>query len=347
MAIGPKARQAAPKILAALVVLLALAGVLSFLRNRETEPTSDDASLDADVVHIAPSVSGRILRLPVAENQLVKEGDVLFEIDPEPYRLAVEQAAADLKAAEALLDTQRRTIATETANATIADEQVVQANASLRLASNTVTRLQPLAGKGYVSAQQFDDARTAKKKAETASTQAVELAAATRTAIGTTDSAAAAVEARRAALAIAERELRNTVLRAPHEGRVTGLNIKTGEFVLLAQPLFTLLVTEEWFAVANFRETELPRIAEESCATAFSLIDRRVPIQGKVESIGWGVSDQDRINLPRGLPYVAKSVNWVRVEQRFPVRVRLIDPPPELMRAGASAVVRIRPKGRC
>jgi multidrug efflux system membrane fusion protein len=107
------------------------------------------------------------------------------------------------------------------------------------------------------------------------------------------------------------------------------------------------VVTDEWFAIANFRETELPGIPVESCATGFSLIDRRVPIEGTVESIGWGVADQDRINLPRGLPLVAKSVNWVRVEQRFPVRVRLIDPPPELMRAGASASVRIRPKGRC
>ncbi len=342
-----KWRQAVPQILAAAILLAAVAGILSFLRNRENEPYSDDATIDADVVHIAPQVAGRIVNLPVTENQLVKAGDVLFELDPEPYRLHVELAAAELKAAEAFLDTQKRTVATETANATIARDQVVQARTSLQLASNTVTRLEPLAGKGYVSAQQFDDARTSKKKAETAYSQAVEQATATRVAVGNTDSAAANVEGRRAALALAERDLRNTVVRAPHDGRITGLNVKTGEYVVLAQTLFTLVVTDEWFAVANFRETELPRIAEESCATAFSLIDRRVPIEGRVESIGWGVADQERINIPRGLPYVAKSVNWVRVEQRFPVRVRLIDPPPELMRAGASALVRIRPKGRC
>ena len=347
MAAPPKWREAGAKIFAAAILLAAVAGALFFLRNREAEPSSDDASIDAEVVHIAPSVTGRIVRLPVHENQAVKAGDPLFEIDPEPYRLHVELAAAELKSAEALLAAQGRAVATETAAAAIARGQVAQAGASLQLATNTVTRLQPLAGKGYVSAQIFDDARTAKKKAETAYTQATEQAAATFGAIGTTQGAAAAVEARRVALALAERDLRNTTVRAPHDGRVTGLNVATGEYILLGQTLFTLVVTDEWFAVANFRETELPLIADEACATAFSLIDRRVPIQGKVESIGWGVADQDRINLPRGLPLVAKSVNWVRVEQRFPVRVRLIDPPPELMRAGASASVRIRPAGRC
>jgi len=342
-----KLRQAVPKIFAAAILLAAAAGVLSFLRNREIEHYSDDAAIDDDVVHIAAQVPGRMVNLPVSENQLVKAGDVLFELDPEPYRLHVELAAAELKAAEAFLDTQRRTVATETSNATIAREQVVQARTSLQLASNTVTRLEPLAGKGYVSAQQFDDARTSKKKAETAFSQASEQATASRVAIGTTEGATANVEARRVALALAERDLRNAVVRAPHDGRVTGLNVKTGEYVILGQTLFTLVVTDEWFAVANFRETEIPRIPEGSCATAFSLTDRRVPIEGRVVSIGWGVSDQDRINIPRGLPYVAKSVNWVRVEQRFPVRVRLIDPPPELMRAGASALVRIRPQGRC
>lgn len=347
MAQTPKWRAAIPKIFAAAILLGAAAAVLSFLRYRESEPYSDAATIDAEVVHIAPQVSGRIVSLPISENQLVKRDDILFEIDPEPYRLHVELARADLKAAEALLDTQKRTVATETSNATIARDQVVQARTSLQLASNTVTRLEPLAGRGYVSAQAFDDARTSKKKAETAYAQAVEQASATKVAIGNTDSAVASVEARRTTLALAERDLRNTVVRAPHEGRITGLTIKSGEYAVLGQPLFTLVVTDEWFAVANFRETELSRIPEDSCATAFSLIDRRVPIGGKVASIGWGVSDQERINIPRGLPYVAKSVNWVRVEQRFPVRVRLTDPPPDLMRAGASALVRIRPRGRC
>ena len=175
--------------------------------------------------------------------------------------------------------------------------------------------------------QQVDDARTAKQKAEIAYAQAVTQAAASNTAIGTIDSAVANVEARRATLALAERDLRDTIVKAPHDGRVTGLNVETGEYVALAQSLFTLVVSEDWFASANFRETELGRIAVGSCAIAYSLIDRSIPIKGRVDGIGWGVTDQDKINLPRDVPYVAKSVNWVRVEQRFPVRVRLENPP--------------------
>ncbi len=347
MAGARRIRRVIADLLAATIVVSAAAGILRFVHDREFNPYSDDASIDADVVHIAPSVSGRIVRLNVTENQHVKAGDVMFEIDPEPFKLRVDLATADLKVAEALLDTQKRTVATETANATIANDQIAQARSSLRLATDTLDRLQPLLGKGYVSAQQVDDARTAKQKAETGYAQAVTLAAASNTAIGTIDSAVANVEARRATLALAERDLRDTIVKAPHDGRVTGLNVETGEYVALAQSLFTLVVSEDWFASANFRETELGRIAVGSCAIAYSLIDRSVPIKGTVDGIGWGVTDQDKINLPRDVPYVAKSVNWVRVEQRFPVRVRLENPPENLMRLGASAVVEIRPEDKC
>jgi multidrug efflux system membrane fusion protein len=340
-------RDLIAKAVALTVIIAATAGVVSFVQIRESDPESDDATIDADVVHIAPSVSGRIIDLPVKENQLVKEGDVLFVIDPEPYRLHLELAKAELQAAEATLDTQRRTVATENSNATLATGQVTQARTSLGLATNTLTRLEPLLSKGYVSVQQVDDARTAKRKAETALAQALVEAASTKTAVGTTDQAVATVAARRATVALAESDLRNTTVRAPHDGRVTGLAVKSGEYVGLSQSLFTLVVTDEWFASANFRETALRHIKVGACAAVYSLIDRNIPIQGKVDGIGWGVSDEDRVNVPRGVPYVAKSVNWVRVEQRFPVRVRLENPPENLMRLGASAVVRIRAAGKC
>jgi membrane fusion protein, multidrug efflux system len=343
----PRFRGLIAKTLALFVVIAAGVGIFTFWQNREKNPESDDATIDADVVHVAPSVTGQIVRLAVSENQLVKEGDVLFEIDPEPYRLRVDLGKAELDAAVALLDTQRRTVATESSHATIAGDQVTQARTSLELATHTLNRLEPLLSKGYVSVQQVDDARTAKQKAETALVQALEEAASTKTAIGTTDSAVASVAARRATLALAERDLRNTVVRAPHDGRITGLSVKSGEYVALAQSLFTLIVTDEWFASANFRETVLKHIDVGTCATVYSLIDRNIPIHGKVISIGWGVSDQERINIPRGVPYVAKSVNWVRVEQRFPVRIRLENPPENLMRLGASAVVRVKSGGDC
>ncbi|HKD52885.1 MAG TPA: hypothetical protein VKB72_01590, partial [Steroidobacteraceae bacterium] len=68
---------------------------------------------------------------------------------------------------------------------------------------------------------------------------------------------------------------------------------------------------------------------------------------GIIDSIGWGVLDQDRINVPRSVPYVERSLNWVRVEQRFPVRIRLESPPPQVMRLGASAVVEVKHGRQC
>jgi multidrug efflux system membrane fusion protein len=117
--------------------------------------------------------------------------------------------------------------------------------------------------------------------------------------------------------------------------------------VVPSQSLFTLISTEEWYAVANFRETDLHAISVGNCATVFSMIDRRKPITGVVEGVGWGVLDTDRVNLPRSVPYVQRSMNWVRVAQRFPVRIRLQGPPEQLVRLGASAVVEIKHGDAC
>ena len=149
------------------------------------------------------------------------------------------------------------------------------------------------------------------------------------------------------ALAIAKRALDDTTVRATHDGLVVGLTISTGEMVAPGQSLFTLINTEEWFAEGNFRETDLAAIAIGDCATVCSMIDRSVPIKGVVQGIGWGQTDQDRINIPRSLPYVERSLNWVRVAQRFPVRVRLENAPRELLRLGASAVVEVKHGAAC
>jgi multidrug efflux system membrane fusion protein len=157
----------------------------------------------------------------------------------------------------------------------------------------------------------------------------------------------ATVQARTAALGIAQRHLDDTTVRATHNGLVVGLTVSTGEMVAPAQSLFTLINTDEWFAVANFRETDLSSISVGDCATVFSMLNRKIPIRGIVQGIGWGVVDQDRVNIPRSVPYVERSLNWVRVAQRFPVRIRLEEPPPDLMRLGASAVVEIKHGAAC
>ena len=330
----------------AIVLVAVLLSVYAYERTVH-HPSSDDATLDADVVHVASPVGGRIARIAVTENQHVAKGDVLFEIDPVPYKLAVDQARADLELAQAGLGTRRRTIVSERAAASIASEQTTRAAQNYALTARTVERLRPLAADGYVPKQQLDQAQVAQHDAAVSLKQANVQHSATTQAIGNDDDAIAAVHAREAALAIAQRTLQDTVVHAPQEGRVTGLSVLAGEVVIPNQSLFLLVHTGEWFAVANFRETSLADIHIGDCATVYSMIDRGKAIRGTVTGIGAGITDTERLNLPRSLPYVQASVNWVRVAKRFPVRIRLEDPPETLARAGASANVEIRHGAAC
>jgi hypothetical protein len=120
--------------------------------------------------------------------------------------------------------------------------------------------------------------RRGERKARGAS-QAREQEVAALGAVCTEEAALAAVQARHAALAIARRALDDTIVRAWHNGRVVGLTVLSGEMVVPSQALFTLITTEEWFAVANLRETDLHAIAVGDCATVFSMIDRRQPFR--------------------------------------------------------------------
>jgi multidrug efflux system membrane fusion protein len=259
----------------------------------------------------------------------------------------VAQAKADLAIAEASLDTQERLLSTQRSAAKVAGEQVQRAETNLDLAKRTVERLTPLAAKGFVPTQQLDQAQTSQHDAETSLQEAHVQEAAAITAIDTDAAARANVQARKAALALAQRGLDDTTVRATHAGRVVGLSVSTGEMIAPSQTLFTLVNTEEWFAVANFREVDLAAISVGDCVTVYSMIDREQPLKGIVQGLGTGVLDTDRVNLPRSLPYVERSLNWVRVAQRFPVRVRIEQPAPRLMRLGASAVVEVKHGRAC
>ena len=328
--------------LVSLGIIAAAATAAGLAWQRATlKPSSDDATLDAEIVHIAPLVAGRIVALPVSETARVARGAVLLQLDPEPFRLVVAAAEAELAMAQAALAAQQRLVATQRATATNAAEQTRRAETNLDFATRTTGRLRPLGAQGFVPRQQVDQAETTQRDAETSLRQARVQESAALEAIDTTDGAEALVRAREIALAQARRALENATIRAPHDGMVVGLRVATGEVVAPGQSIFTLVVADAWTAVANFREAELADIAIGACATVTSMLDRSRPIRGTVQGIGWGVLDADQVALPRSLPYVSRSLNWVRIAQRFPVRVRLEAVPDGLARLGASAVVQV------
>jgi multidrug efflux system membrane fusion protein len=346
-AAGTRGLNRWPLLVSLTIIAVAICFGFYALHRNSVMPTTDAASIDADVVHVAAEVGGRIIDIPIEENSRVKKGDLLFQIDPEPYRFAVDRARADLAAAKAALETRRRFLSTQRSNAAVSAEQARTAETNLDLANRTVERLRPLTAKGYVPTQQLDQAETAQRDAINSLGQAREQQAAAVQAIDTDEAALATVQALQAELAIAERHLRDTTVRASHGGRVVGLGVLSGEMVAPGQSLFTLVNDEAWFAVANFRETELHAIAVGDCATVYSMIDRTAPIKGIVQGLEAGVLDTDRVNIPRSVPYVERSLNWVIVAQRFPVRLRLVNPPPTLVRRGATAVVEMKHGAAC
>ncbi|MGC1303787.1 MAG: multidrug transporter subunit MdtN [Caulobacteraceae bacterium] len=334
--------------LATLIVVLGAAGLGVYaLSVGGARPSSDDASIDADTIHVAAPVGGRIVKIGVVENGWVKKGALLFQIDAVPYQYAVAQAQADLSAAQAQLGTRRRQVSTQKSNTLVTDDQTRAAETNLALASRTVARLRPLAAQGYVPQQQLDQAETSARDAAVQLQQSRQQHSAAVIAVDTDEAARAEIEARRAALDLAKRHLEDTTVVATHDGWIVGLNAATGEIVSPDQSLFTLVDADEWFAVANFRETDLKSVHPGDCATIYSMLDRTRPIAGAVQGIGWGVLDQDKVNVPRSVPYVERSLDWVRVSQRFPVRVRLHGAPTDLTRLGASAVVEIKHGAAC
>ncbi len=347
---GDRSRRAAAVVGALLALgIVAVSGwfVWRGLAEARKNPLSDDATIGADVARIAASIPGRVKAIHVRENDLVAKGDLLVELDDVPYQLAVDQAKADLDIAIAANRDQERSIRAQQANVAIADEQVSRAQSNLNLADQTLKRLLPMKDGGYVSAQQIDDAKTARQNATISFNEALKQRDAAEALVSETEGSISLVNARRAALAIAENELQNTRIVAPTDGHVVGMTTAEGNVVLPAQSLFVLIDTTRWYVDANYIETVLPGIEEGDCATVYALSDRERAIRGRVEGIGWGIASKDLIELPTSLPIVPKSLDWVKVQQRFPVRLLLEDPPPDLMRVGASALAIVHTDDSC
>ena len=323
-------------VLAAVALAVVLGIVV--LHRLDVRPRTNDAVITANTIQVAPEIVGRIVTLNVKDDALVHKGDVLFTIDPEPYLLSVTQAKAMVASLEAQIALTTRRVSGEVTGVAVARAQAEAARARLQEATQTLQRLEPLLPDRYVTPQQVDMARTAKATAASELTGARSATQRSQQSVGDVNALIADLEGARAVLGKAERDLRNTVLRAPFEGRIVGVTTAVGQIVTPARALFTLIDTSQWFVVADFRETELERMRPGERVTAYVMTAPKVHLQGTVESIGSAVAQLDNLSVA-GVPPVPNDLNWVRIAQRFPVRVVLDNPPERLMRIGASAVV--------
>lgn len=329
----------------ALVVLtLALLVLVIWLLDRS--PRTDDAYVYADAIDVVPEVNGRIVQLAVHDNQAVKQGDLLFQIDPRPYQDALTRAKASLIALDQQIMLHQRTVNAQQYNAQSVRAAVERARAAATQAADTLRRTEPLLPQGYVSAEDVDRARAA-QRATQAELNAVQLQAQQAAAAVTGVEALVAQRAVvLAEISLAELHLEFATVRAPFDGRVASLKTSTGQFASALKPVFTLIDTRNWYVVANFRETELKGIRAGTAATIYLMSDTNQRFRGTVDSISYGVAPEEGgLALPGGLPRIQRTLNWVHVSQRFPVKIHIENPNPELFRVGTSAVAILHPGG--
>ena len=398
MAEVPKGKEFTGRLIAvAVIVAAALLGAF-VLWSTNIDPRTDDANVIANYIGIAPEVEGRIVALPVVDNQYVHKGDLLYVIDPKPYEFKLQQATSARDTLEEQIIDERRKIGAQTFNVTLATQGVAStgestssaqaaaqaaqadipnqeamvrsAEASYSLAASNLARAEPLLAKQYISAQQIDRLRTAAQTAQETLSHARAVLAETQAkykqAVAQVRQSAVAGNqqklrvkqsalnidrlqtllaqklAKDAAVNSAEYDLQRCKVHAPFDARVTNLQISVGQYARTGVQVFTLIDTTAWWVIGNFKETQLRHVTPGMPADVYLMTRPDIHFQGVVESIGFGVTPED-ISAPNGnLPSVTRTLNWVRLAQRFPVRVRVLHPDPRLYRLGASATAIIR-----
>ena len=383
---GP--RRIIGRLIGAAIVLGALIAVVVTLLQWETRPQTDDATVRANFVGIAPQVSGHIIELHVRDNQQVKEGDLLFVIDPRPYEIALERARATLLLARTEVDGLKNGAATAVAgiskaeaqlNASaadvtrremdpvVADAEIARLEAQFQHADDHLKRLEPLLPEQFVTADRVEEARTkratalagldearARKRAAVATVvsaraqhvatgaalqQARTERARAQDAIGQIEGINARIAAAEAAVHAAELDLSYCTVRAPFTGLVVNMNISNGAFARAGAEVFTLVDTRTWYVVANFRETQLRHIPSGAPADVYLQSQPGKHFRGTVVGLGWAVLPENGTSVG-GLPRVERSLDWIRLAARFPVRIK-VDNPDDSFRIGASAVATV------
>jgi multidrug efflux system membrane fusion protein len=390
-------RRTLGRSLGIVIVLGALLSGWAVIHQVTTLPQTDDAEVFANLIGLAPEVNGRIVVIHVADNQAVKQGDLLFEIDPRPYEYALETARSEQAALEGRIADLQRTIAAQgsavrsaqaiarsaeakisSADAAVeaakaamdaARSEVTRAEADYAYAENSVLRLEPLLAKQFVTVDQVDQARTSRaargeavrqararlalaqaqwtsavaqqKEAEAGQDQTRAQLQQSMNSVTLVEPLVAQRQARAAAVKNAEYDLARCQVKAPFDGRVTNLTISEGAYAHSGQPAFTLIDTRTWWVIANFRETELQRIRPGMHADVYLMSQPHQRFDGVVDSLAFGVTPDPSLvgTSSQSLPDVQRSLNWVHLATRFPVRVRVTSTSPDTLRLGTSAIV--------
>ena len=317
-------------IIFSLIAIALAGGGYGYWRYTQRYRSTDDAYVGAHVVEIAAQVSGPVARLFVHDNQYVHKDLPLFDIDPRPFQLAVAQDQARLALTE-------QSVAAAQAAVRAAQAQVTERRVQLQNARVNAARVERLAREKYLSSQAADNAATAVKSAAAALAAAKADLKQAIVNLGKPGNQNARIEGARAALARARLNLQYTYVTAPTSGWVTRMSLRPGNMVQSGTPLFALISDAQFWVDANFKETDLQSIRPGQPAVIHVDMYPDHRFRGIVESISGGSGAAFSL-----LPPQNATGNWVKVTQRVPVRVRILDPSRGYpLRVGTSATVTV------
>jgi len=330
----PLGRRLLRAVLLLAVPLLVLAGAALVWERGGRYVTTENAYVKADIVQIAPEVAGRVQEVAVRDHARVSAGDLLLRIDPEPFRLALAKAEAELDAARTLVETARATY-----RETESELGELQNRADYLM--RQARRQQDLAARGVSPATRLEetqsDAQVARERINVVRQRLARLLVALQGNPDLPVDQHPTVQQRLADRDQAALDLRRTAILAPVGGTIVNMRLQRGEQVKAATPVFALVSDRRPWVEANLKETTLTHITTGQTVDVVLDLYPDVTWTGVVESISPATGAEFAI-----LPPQNASGNWVKVVQRLPVRIRLQPFPGEPpLRAGITATVAI------
>lgn len=319
------------KIILWIVVLAALlVGVTIYWQYQVRHPSTDDAYVQAHVVNIAPQINGPILTINIKNQQFVKQGDLLFTIDPAPFEIAVQNA-------EAKLDLTTQNVASLEAEIKTAEALIDERKSQLHVTIKNANRVFDLVRIHQLPKKQADDAENDINVAKAALASANSQLNQAKANLGELGKRNAQVRAAKAALDQAKLNLSYTKINAPADGQIVNFTSRVGNIVQPNIALFDLVEQNSWWVEANFKETQLSHLKPGLPATIVVDMYPDHIFHGLIDSISPGSGAAFAI-----LPPENATGNWVKVTQRIPVKVIITDTSKDFpLRIGSSATVTI------
>ncbi len=311
-------------------IVITIVGLYVYIQYRDDYPSTDDAYVQAHVVNVAPQVSGPVITINVHNNQAVKKNDVLFTIDDRPFQARLSKAQAHLKMAN-------QTVAASADAIKEGASEVTRMKANLDVTRKHAQRILQLVKKEQASIAAGDNARGELASAEAAYHAAKNKLAKIKANLGELSKENAQIRNALADLNNAQLDVDYTQVKAPEDGIITNFNLRPGTMVNAGIPLFQLIESRQWWVDANYKETQLKQIRPGQPATIILDMYPHHTFQGIVDSVSGGSGAAFSL-----LPAENASGNWVKVVQRFTVKVLFKQLNPQFpLRVGASSTVTI------